>query len=155
MILIGGNKGFGSLSSSSSSLTTTGALGTSFNQDSNSTLPPTLETPYNKLPQQLKTEIDDTYQHFIKPTRDVINEIKNYLPLSDLERFNDSFLSSGQSLSNNLNENKERNILEILNENINKASLNATQLTNTQKRLQVSFFLSSILFISLYFNLFI
>lgn len=85
--------------------------------DLSSLLPPTLETPYNKLPQQLKTEIDETYQHFIKPTRDVLAEIKSHLPTGE-----------GQG---------DMNILVSLNDNINKASLNVTQLSNTQKRLQV------------------
>jgi hypothetical protein len=100
---------------------TAGATGT----DPSTLLPPTLETPYNKLPQTLKTEIDETFQHFIKPTRDALSEIKSHLPSQSANQGP----GSGQQ--------GEMNILHTLNDNLNKASLNATQLTNTQKRLQV------------------
>jgi len=102
--------GFGAKSFNS---TSGGGFGTSTGGDAQS-LPPTLDTPYSKLPQVIKESIDGTYRDFITPTRNVLDKIKQ----------------EGQSSSSDVGS------LEALNVSLKKAAVTATRLDNRQKRLQ-------------------
>ncbi len=87
-----------------------------------------MDTPYNKLPDEVRKHIDDAYNYYIKPTTVALDEINRYRPDQKVAGAA-SGTTGGATVS--------INSLQALNDSLRKASVAAIRLDNKQKRLKV------------------